>query len=267
MDVNEDFIDVFKLKLVSGRSFSRSFPADSNNFMINETMLRIIGLKPAAAIGKPFSFTGRNGRIVGVIKDFNFKPVQQAIEPLILRYNKDGGFVVVRILPGKTSETIKALSTISQQLNPAYPFKFDFLDQDMANLYKGEQQMGNIFNLFAALGIFISCLGLYGLSAFLAEQRTKEIGVRKVLGASVLNIVYLLSSGITRLILIAVVIAIPLSWYAVNRWLAGFAYHISVSWLLFAGAALAVMVLAWLTVSYESLKAAIVNPIKSLRTE
>ena len=267
MDVNEDFIDVFKLKLVSGRSFSRSFPADSNNFMINETMLRVIGLKPAAAVGKPFSFTGRNGKIVGVIKDFNFKPAQQAIEPLILRYNKDGGFVVVRILPGKTSETIKALSTISQQLNPAYPFKFDFLDQDMANLYKGEQQMGNIFNLLAALGIFISCLGLYGLSAFLAEQRTKEIGVRKVLGASVLNIVYLLSSDITRLILIAVVIAIPLSWYAVNRWLAGFAYHISVSWLLFAGAALAVMVLAWLTVSYESLKAAMVNPIKSLRTE
>lgn len=267
MDVNEDFIDVFKLKLVSGRSFSRSFPADSNNFMINETMLRIMGLKPAAAVGKPFSFTGRKGMIVGVIKDFNFKPVQQAIEPLILRYNKDGGFVVVRTLPGKTEATIQALSKISQQLNPAYPFKFDFLDQDMANLYKGEQQMGNIFNLFAALGIFISCLGLYGLSAFLAEQRTKEIGVRKVLGASVLNIVYLLSSGITRLILIAVVIAIPLSWYAVNRWLAGFAYHISVSWLLFAGAALAVMVLAWLTVSYESLKAAMVNPIKSLRTD
>ena len=110
-----------------------------------------------------------------------------------MRYNEDDSFVVVRILPGKTSETIQALSTISQQINPAYPFKFDFLDQDMANLYKGEQQMGNIFNLFAALGIFISCLGLYGLSAFLAEQWTKEIGVRKVLGASVLNIVYLLS--------------------------------------------------------------------------
>lgn len=266
MDVNEDFIDVFKLKLVNGRSFSRSFPADSNNFMVNEKMLGIMGLNAATAVGKTFSFTGRKGTIIGVVKDFNFKPVQQAIEPLILRYNKDGGFVVVRTLPGKTEATIQALSKISQQLNPAYPFKFDFLDQDMANLYKGEQQMGNIFNLFAALGIFISCLGLYGLSAFLAEQRTKEIGVRKVLGASVLSIVYLLSFGITRLILIAVVIAIPLSWYAVNKWLAGFAYHITVSWLLFAGAALAVMVMAWLTVSYESLKAAMVNPIKSLRT-
>jgi ABC-type antimicrobial peptide transport system permease subunit len=159
------------------------------------------------------------------------------------------------------------LATISQQLNPAYPFTFEFLDQDLANLYKGEQQMGNIFNLFALLGIFISSLGLYGLSAFMAEQRTKEIGVRKVLGASVFNLVYLLSSGVTRLILIAIVIAVPVSWYAVNKWLAGFAYHIPVSWVLFAGASLAVMAMAWLTVSYESIKAAIVNPIKSLRTE
>lgn len=127
--------------------------------------------------------------------------------------------------------------------------------------------MGNIFNLFAILGIFISCLGLYGLSAFMAEQRTKEIGVRKVLGASVLNLVYLLSSGITWLILIAIIIAIPLSWYAVNSWLAGFAYHINVSWLVFFTAALAALSIAWLTVSYESIKAAIVNPIKSLRTE
>jgi putative ABC transport system permease protein len=267
MDVNEDFIDVFKLKLVNGRSFSRSFPADSNNFMINETMLGIMGLKPAAAVGKAFSYTGRKGTIVGVIKDFNFKPVQQAIDPLILRYNKDGGFVVVRTLPGKTDATIQALSKISQQLNPAYPFKFDFLDQDMANLYKGEQQMGNIFNLFALLGIFISCLGLYGLSAFMAEQRTKEIGVRKVLGASVINLVYLLSSGITRLIFIAIVIAIPLSWYAVHSWLAGFAYHIRVTWLVFFTASLGALGIAWLTVSYESVKAAIVNPIKSLRTD
>jgi putative ABC transport system permease protein len=267
MDVNEDFIDVFRLKLASGRSFSRSFPADSNNFMVNEKMLGIMGLNATIAVGKTLGFTGYKGKIIGVVKDFNFKPVQQAIEPLILRYNKDGGFVVVRGLPGKTEATIQALSKISQQLNPAYPFKFGFLDQDMANLYKGEQQMGKIFNLFALLGIFISCLGLYGLSAFMAEQRAKEIGVRKVLGASVVNLLYLLSAGITRLILIAIVIAIPISWYAVNSWLAGFAYHIQVTWLVFFIASLAALGIAWLTVSYESLKAAIVNPIKSLRTD
>ena len=127
--------------------------------------------------------------------------------------------------------------------------------------------MGSIFNLFACLAIFISCLGLYGLSAFMAEQRTKEIGVRKVLGASIFNLVYLLSAGITRLIVIAIVIAVPLSWYAVNSWLSRFAYHIDAGWVVFLVASVAALLIAWITVSYESLKSAIVNPIKSLRTE
>jgi len=267
MAVNEDFTQTFRVKLAAGRSFSRAFKTDSNSYMINEKMAGIMGLNANTAVGKTLTLWGNKGTIVGVVKDFNFKPVSQAIEPLVLPFNKMGGFVMVRTLPGKTNAAIKALAAISQQLNPAYPFKFDFLDQDLANLYKGEQQMGNIFNLFAALGIFISCLGLYGLSAFMAEQRTKEIGVRKVLGASVLNLVFLLSSGITRLILIAIFIAIPLSWYAVNSWLAGFAYHINVSWFIFFIAALAALSIAWITVSYESIKAAIVNPIRSLRTE
>jgi putative ABC transport system permease protein len=267
MGVNEDFTHTFRTKLVTGRSFSRAFKTDSNNYMINEKMANVMGLNANTAIGKPLTLWGNKGTIVGVVKDFNFKPVQQAIEPLVMPFNKMGGFVVVRTLPGKTNATIQALGKISQQLNPAYPFKFDFLDQDLANLYKGEQQMGNIFNLFAILGIFISCLGLYGLSAFMAEQRTKEIGVRKVLGASVINLVYLLSLGITRLILIAIVIAIPLSWYAVNSWLSGFAYHINVGWMVFFMASLGALSIAWLTVSYESVKAAIVNPIKSLRSE
>jgi ABC-type antimicrobial peptide transport system permease subunit len=265
--VDDNFVHVFKINLLAGRSFSSAYKTDTFNYMINEKMLPVMGLTASTAIGKSLTVWGTKGSIIGVVKDFNFKPAQQAIQPLILVFNRFGGYTVVRTLSGKTNATIKALATISQQLNPDYPFTFEFLDQELANLYKGEQQMGNIFNLFAALGIFISCLGLYGLSAFLAEQRTKEIGVRKVLGASVLSIVYLLSSGITRLILIAVVIAIPLSWYAVNRWLAGFAYHINVSWLLFAGASLTVLAIAWLTVSYESIKAAVVNPIKSLRTE
>ncbi|MCQ6957600.1 ABC transporter permease [Mucilaginibacter aquariorum] len=267
MGVNEDFTHTFRIKLAAGRSFSREFKTDSGSYMINEKMAAIMGLTANTAIGKPLTLWGNKGTIVGVVKDFNFKPVQQAMEPLVMLFNKIGGYTVVRTLPGKTNATIKALGKISQELNPAYPFKFDFLDQDMANLYKGEQQMGNIFNLFAALGIFISCLGLYGLSAFMAEQRTKEIGVRKVLGAPIFSLVYLLSAGITRLILVAICIAIPLSWYAVNSWLAGFAYHINVSWVVFFIASLAALSIAWLTVSYESIKAATVNPIKSLRTE
>jgi putative ABC transport system permease protein len=265
--VNEDFIHTFRIKIAAGRGFSRAFKTDSNDYMINEKMARTMGLNANTAIGKPLTLWGNKGTIVGVVKDFNFKPVQQAIEPLVMPFNKLGGYTVVRTQPGKTNATIEALSAISRELNPAHPFKFDFLDQDLAKLYKGEQQMGNIFNLFAALGIFISCLGLYGLSAFMAEQRTKEIGVRKVLGAPVFSLVYLLSSGITKLILIAICIAIPLSWYAVNSWLAGFAYHIHVSWFIFFIASVAALGIAWLTVSYESIKAATVNPIKSLRTE
>jgi ABC-type antimicrobial peptide transport system permease subunit len=267
MAVNEDFTRTFRIKLAAGRSFSTAFKTDSNNYIINQKMAGVMGLTASTAVGQPLTVWGNKGTIVGVVNDFNFKPVQQAIEPLVMPFNKIGGYVVVRTLPGKTNATIKALAAMSQALNPAYPFKFDFIDQDLSNLYKGEQQMGNIFNLFAGLGIFISCLGLYGLSAFMAEQRTKEIGVRKVLGASVLNLVYLLSTGITRLILIAIVIAIPLSWYAVNSWLSGFAYHINVGWLVFFIASVAALGIAWITVSYESVKAATVNPIKSLRTE
>jgi putative ABC transport system permease protein len=266
-NVSENFTHVFGMKLLAGRDFKEGFIADSNNYVVNEKMIGLMGLKVPSAIGKPLTVNDIKGRIIGVVQDFNFKPVQAAIEPLILRLIINNGTVVIHTTPGNTEKTIDALEKISKQLNPAYPFSFSFVDQDLDNLYKGEQQMGNIFKLFAIIGILISCLGLYGLSAFMAEQRTKEIGVRKVLGASVFNLVYLLSSGITRLIVIAIVIAIPLSWYAVNTWLAGFAYHIHVGWLVFFIASVSALGIAWLTVSYESIKAAVVNPIKSLRTE
>jgi ABC-type antimicrobial peptide transport system permease subunit len=268
VEIDENFIQAFKMKMISGRSFSKAYPSDSNNYVVNEKALSIMGMNASNAVGKPLSLWGRKGMIIGVVKDFNFKPVQQAIEPLILYSNRgNSSYVVVRASGENIEPTIKALEKIEQGLNPAYPFKYDFLDQDLANMYKGEQQMGSIFNLFAGLAIFISCLGLYGLSAFMAEQRTKEIGVRKVLGASLLNIVTMLSGGITRLIAIAIVIAIPLSWYAANTWLNGFAYHISVSWLLFFIASLSALLIAWITVSYETIKAAMANPIKSIKAE
>jgi putative ABC transport system permease protein len=267
MDVSENFIDVFQMKIISGRSFSTAFKADTNNYVVNEKALQVMGMKATNAVGKPLSFQDNKGTIIGVVKDFNFKPIQQDIEPLVLRLNRWGGIVVVKAKPGSTEATIKALGKISQQLNPAYPFAYNFFDQDLDNLYKGEQRLGKLFNLFAVLAIFISCMGLYGLSAFMAEQRTKELGVRKVLGASVLNIVYLLSSGFTKLILIAMAIAIPLSWFAINSWLESFVYHIEISWIIFLVASLTALAIAWLTVSYESIKAAITNPVKSLRTE
>jgi ABC-type antimicrobial peptide transport system permease subunit len=267
MAVSESFFDIFHMKLLGGRAFSAAFKADSTNYILNETAVRTMGMTPASAVGQQISFQDIKGTIVGIVGDFNFKPIQRTIEPLVMMLNRYGGVVVVRTSPYTTEATIKALGKISQELDPAYPFAYNFLDQDLANQYKGEQQMGNIFNLFAVLAVFISCLGLYGLSAYMAEQRTKEIGVRKVLGASLFNIVRLLSTDFTRLILVAMVIAIPLAWWAVNKWLESFAYHIHVAWGVFALAPLAALLIAWLTVSYESIKAAITNPVKSLRTE
>lgn len=267
LDVDARFFDVFRMKLISGRKFSADYGGDSANFIINEKAAQVMGMTADNAIGKPLAFGDRKGVIVGVVKDFNFKPIQQPIEPLVLRFNRYGGYIVVRSKPGTAEATISALGKISEDLNPAYPFSYSFLDQDLANLYKGEQQMGGIFNLFAILAIFISSLGLYGLSAFLAQQRAREIGIRKVMGASSMNIVYLLSTGFTRLILIAIVIAIPLSVVAINRWLENFAYHIEVNWMIFVIGPVIALITAWLTVSYESLKAAIANPVNSLKSE
>ncbi len=267
IDVDENFIDVFKMQMATGRSFSAAFKGDSSNYVINEKAMQLMGISIHNAVGKSLTFGETKGSIIGVVKDFNFKSLQYSIEPLVLRLNKYGGIVMVRTQPGNTETTIKELAKIYRQLNPSYPFTYNFLDKDLDNLYRGEQQMGSIFNLFAILAIFISCLGLYGLSAFMAEQRTKEIGVRKVLGASVFNIVYLLSTNFTRLIIIAVVIAVPVSWLAINSWLKGFAYHINVNWIIFLVASATALLIAWFTASYESIKAAISNPVKSLRNE
>jgi putative ABC transport system permease protein len=265
--VDEGFFKVFQMKMLSGRAFSTEFKADSNNYILNEKAVQVMGMKVSDAVGKPLTLWGNKGTIIGVVKDFNYKPIQQPIEPMIIGLNRWGGIAVVRTQPGKTEATIKALGRISSDLNPAYPFSYGFLDQDLANLYKGEQRMGSLFNVFAILAIFISCMGLYGLSAFMAEQRTKEIGVRKVLGASVFKVVYLLSTGFTRLIVIAVVIAVPVAWLAINSWLKSFAYRVSADWVIFVTASLAALAIAWITVSYESIKAAIASPVKSLRME
>jgi ABC-type antimicrobial peptide transport system permease subunit len=267
LSVSENFIDVFQIQLLKGRSFSTQFVADSTNYVINEAAMKAMGLNSENALQQPLALNGRKGTIIGVVKDFNFKPVHTAIEPLILELNKWGGHVIVRAAPGKSQETIQAMENIHQQLNPNFTLTYNFLDQDMANQYVGEQRIGKIFNLFTVLAILISCLGLYGLSAFMAQQRTKEIGVRKVLGASVANILYLLSGSFTRLILIASLLALPIAWITLNKWLESFAYHITISWVIFILAPLAALLIAWITVGYESAKAGLSNPVKNLRSE
>ena len=267
LHVNEEFFDVFRMKMISGRPFSKEFQSDTANYILNEKAVRVMGFTPEKAIGKQIKMWNGAGTIVGVVKDFNFKPVQQPIEPMIIRLNRWGGVIVVRTPPGKTAESIAAFQKICATINPTFPFSYDFLDQNIANLYQGEQRMGSLFNVFAVLAIIISSLGLYGLSAFMAEQRTKEIGVRKVLGASVPNMVVMLSSNFTKLILVAVVIAVPVAWWAINSWLQSFAFRVEMNWMIFLGASLAALAIAWITVSYESVKAALSNPVKSLRSE
>ena len=267
LDVDENFTNVFKTSLLTGRSFSRSFGGDSASYIINEKAMRIMGMNLRNAVGKNITFGESKGTIIGVVKDFHFKSLQYAVEPLILRLNRWGGVVIVRTKAGNNQATIEALSKVNQQLNPAYPFSYGFLDKDLDNLYRSEQQMGKIFNLFAGLSIFISCLGLYGLSAFMAEQRKKEIGVRKVLGATVTGVVTLLSADFLKLILIAIILASPIAWYAMNRWLADFAYQTSIDWWVFVFAGLLAASIALLTVCFQSIKAALMNPVTSLRSE
>jgi ABC-type antimicrobial peptide transport system permease subunit len=265
--IDDRFIDVFQIKLAAGRNFSKDFPADSSNYIINEEAARIMGKTAETAVGEPFTLWEKKGTIVGVVKDFNFKPLQQKIEPIILRLVAWGGTVVVRTEQSNTEATIDALERISKDLNPVYPFAYAFVDQDLSNLYQNEKQLGNLFNVFAILAIFISCLGLYGLSAFVAEQRTKEIGIRKALGASPSTIVMLLSSKFVIPIFIAILVASPLAFYIMNKWLQSFAYHIDLSWTIFPLAGIIALAIGLITVSVECLKASLVNPVNSLRSE
>ncbi|RRB11907.1 FtsX-like permease family protein [Larkinella knui] len=265
--VGFDFLKTMNLKLAEGRDFSREFGTDSLSFMVNEAAVKKIGYKNP--IGQPMWWGNRQGKIIGVLKDFHFTSMHQAIEPLIVRLdeNTKWGSILVRTEAGKTKEALASLEKICKELNPNFPFTYQFSDQEYAKLYNSEQVVSQLANAFAFLAIFISCLGLFGLAAFTAEQRTKEIGVRKVLGASVPSIVALLSANFLKPVAIAMLIAFPIAGYAMNRWLQGFAYQIRIEWWMFAVAGLLTVGIALLTVSFQSIKAALMNPVRSLRSE
>lgn len=266
INADENFLNLFQMELLEGRDFTKN-SFEHNDYLINETAANIMGMDINNVVGKRLNFRGREGTIIGVIKDFNFKPLQYAIEPMVVQHRKRGAFTVIRTAPKSTESTIAALKTIYGDLNPTYPMAYNFVDASLDAQYKGEQQMGSIFNVFALLAIFISCLGLYGLSAFTAEQRFKEIGIRKVLGASSLKLVNMLSQDFLKLVFIAFVLAIPIAWYAMNQWLQEFAFHIEMQWWMFFAAGLTVLIIALSTISYQSLRASLSNPIESLRTE
>ena len=265
--VGYDFVKTMKIQLADGRDFSKEFGTDSAAYLLNETAVNEIGFQQP--IGKTISWGGKQGTVVGVIKDFHFNSLHQAIEPLIVRVSDkhNWGTVLIRSSAGKTSEAISGLEKLCKDMNPAFPFSYQFSDQEYTKLYKNEQLIGKLSNYFAFLAIFISCLGLFGLAMSTAEQRTKEIGVRKALGASVPNIVRMLSASFLKPVFIAMCIGFPISWYVMNNWLQDFAYKVEIEWWVFALAGLFTVLIALLTVSFQSIKAAIANPVDSLRTE
>ncbi len=265
--VGYDFVKTMNLQLQSGRDFSKDFGTDSVGFLLNETAVKKIGFKNA--VGKTITWGNHRGRVIGVLKDFHFNSMHEAIEPLIMRLdeNWNWGTILVRIKAGKTKEAIADLQKICKELNPKFPFTYQFSDLEYAKLYTSEVVVSKLANIFAFLAIFISCLGLFGLATFTAEQRTKEIGVRKVLGASVPNIISLLSTNFLKPVILAFFIAFPVAWYVMSNWLRSYAYKIDIGWWMFALAGLLTVCIAMLTVSYQSIKAAVANPVKSLRTE
>lgn len=272
---DHDFIDTYEMTLAAGRGFSRDFSTDAQEaFILNETAARSQGWSPEEAVGQELLWdewsTGevREGHVIGVVRDFHFRSLHQTIEPLVLLMDAPSlGLVSVRIRPENMEATLGHLQMVWETWAPARPFEYEFLDADLAEEYIAEQRLGTLASVFAGLAILIACLGLFGLAAFTAERRTKEIGVRKVLGASVPGVVVLLSKDFTRLVLVAFVVAVPLAYLSMQRWLEGFAYHVDIGIGVFLLAGGAVLGIAWLTVSYQSIKAAVVNPVKSLRYE
>jgi ABC-type lipoprotein release transport system permease subunit len=265
--VGYDFTRTLHTQMVAGRDFSKDFPTDSVGYIINETGLKITGYKNP--IGKPFTFWGKKGTIIGVLKDFHFNSVHTPINPLVVSLGEENtwGEALVRTKAGQTKQALASLEKVCKELNPKFPFTYKFSDEEYQKLYASEQVVDQLSNWFSVLAIFISCLGLLGLVMFSAEQRTKEFGIRKVLGASPGILFSLLSREFLLLVLIALAIASPVAWIVMNKWLQDYQYRIDITWSIFIVAGLLAMIIALLTVSFQAIKSSVANPVKSLRTE
>ncbi|KAA6430431.1 FtsX-like permease family protein [Dyadobacter flavalbus] len=270
LSVDEDFISAYEIEMAAGRNFSREFSTDkTNGFILNETAVKLMGYKnPASAIGDRFGYGRIRGQIIGVTRDYHFESLHQKVAPIVMfRQDERLGWMSVHIAGRNIKESLAHIKAVWQQEFPDRPFNYEFLDQRFGELYAREQTQQLLFGIFAGIAIFISCLGLLGLSMFMAEIRIKEIGVRKVLGASVTSLVILLSNDFLKLVVIAILIASPVAWYAMNSWLQDFAYHTEIQWPVFAFAAIISIAIALFTISFQSIKAALMNPVKSLKSE
>ncbi|MEO3405821.1 ABC transporter permease [Mucilaginibacter sp. CAU 1740] len=263
--IDKDFISFFKMKMAAGHAFDGSV-SDSAHYILNEAAIKELGMKDP--IGKRFRLRKTEGTIVGVVKDFHFDSMREKIGPTVFYYAPDTyASIYIKTTNNGAPQAIAAAEKQFKQYNGQFPFGYTFLDEIFNRLYQGEQREGTLFNYFAGIAIFISCLGLFGLAAFTAQVRTREIGVRKVLGATVSNVVTLLAKDFIKLVLIAIVVAFPIAWLAMSHWLDAFAYRVGISWTTFVLAAGIAVLIAFVTISFQSIKAALTNPVDSLRRE
>jgi ABC-type antimicrobial peptide transport system permease subunit len=262
-EVDYDFVETMGMKMKEGRSFSRNFGTDSTKIILNEAAVKVMGLKDP--VGQTIRKAGKEMQVIGVVKDFHFESLHQPIKPGYM-FLLPGNTIVASVQPNNQRQTIAAIERLYEKYNPGFPFTFNFLDEAYQKQYDSETRVSALATYFAGLAIVISCLGLFGLAAFTAQKRRKEIGVRKVIGASVLNITAMLSKDFLRLILISLAIALPASWWLMSNWLQNFAYRIYITPYVFVIAGGAVIVITLFTVSFQSIKAAMANPVKSLRT-
>ena len=269
-NIDPDFIPTLGIQLMNGTNFPPQTVTDTfNNYILNETAVKRMGYTVDNVIGTEVTFWGGKGNVIGVVKDFHFKSLNSGIEPFIFRYQPWAPYftLLVKTEAGKAAEAISQIQKVYKKYDNETPVEFNFVDEAINDLYKNDKRTATFISLFAGLTIFVGCLGLFGLAVFSAEQRIKEIGIRKVLGASVPHIVQLLSKDFMKLILVSIIIASPIAYFAMYKWLQDFAYRIDIQWWVFALAGLIAVLIALLTVSFQAVKAAVANPVKSLRTE
>ena len=265
MNVDKNFIPFFKMKLSEGSGFTGDV-SDSMHFILNEAAVKAARL--TNPVGKKFKLWKTEGTIIGVVKDFHYSSMRKKIQPAIFYcQSKTFGSIYIRTTGHDAAKVIATAQAEWKKYNPGFPFEYNFLDDRFKRLYESEQRTGLLFDIFSGIAIFISCLGLLGLAAYTAQIRTREIGIRKVLGSSVTGILRLLALDFMKLVVIAIIIATPVSWYFMNKWLQDFAYKINIGWFVFVVAGLLAIAIALLTISFQSIKAALANPVKSLRTE
>jgi ABC-type antimicrobial peptide transport system permease subunit len=265
--VSPEYINTMGMQLTSGRDFYPDIKADSNNLIVNESLAKLMGKKDV--VGSQITRNGQNYTVVGVVKNFLYNNMYAEGAPLIFFSDTSNtNYMNIRLKPSADLRmALDRIGKVMKSNEPGYPFEYKFVDEQFDKLFKTESLIGKLAGIFAVLAVIISCLGLFGLSAYTAERRTKEIGIRKVLGASVPGITSLLSKDFVKLVVISFVIAFPLAWYFMHQWLQDFEYRITISWLVFVGAGLIALAIALTTISFQAIRAAMSNPIKSLRTE